>query len=139
MILDIFCFDIQFLVNCKKNFVKSYSPTLNAFFSKQCFSHIRKVFVASTCNFLLIFCDCATLIGRSVLSRRFFKVYIFRSRNYDNRTFWHILGSPLIFSISSTQKSPYIDFILQAKFEKVWIVRSWEILSERISLLWFSG
>ena len=23
-----------------------------------------------------------------------------------------------------TQKNPYIDFILQAKFEKVWIVRS---------------
>ena len=81
----------------QKNCVKSYSPTLNAFFSKQCFSHIRKVFVASTCNFLLIFCDCATLMGRSVLSRRFVKVCIFRSCNYDNRTFWHILGPPLYF------------------------------------------
>ena len=57
----------------QKNCVKSYSPTLNAFFSIQCFSHIRKVFVTSICDFLLIFVDCATLMGRSGLSRRFLK------------------------------------------------------------------
>ena len=73
------------------------------FFSKQCFSHIRKVFVAFTCDFLLIFGECATLMGRKVLSRRFFKVCIFRSLNYGNKTFWHVLGPPHIFSISSTQ------------------------------------
>ena len=108
---------------------------LNAFFPKQCFSLIRKVFVASTCDFLLIFGDCATLMGRSVLSEGFFKVCIFRSRNYGTRTFWHIVEPPYIFSISSTQNNPYIEFILHAKFEKVWIVRSWDILSERISIL----
>ena len=81
----------------QKNCAKSYSPTLNVFFSKQCFSHIREVFVASTCDFLLIFCGCATLMGRSVLSGGFFKVCIFQSRNYGSRTFRHILGPPHIF------------------------------------------
>ena len=44
-------------------------PTLNAFFLKQCLSHIRKAFVASTRDFLLIFGECATLMARNVLSR----------------------------------------------------------------------
>ena len=61
----------------QKNCVKSYSPTLNAFFSKLFFSHIRKIFVTSTCDFLLIFGDCATLMGRSVLSRGFLKSAFF--------------------------------------------------------------
>ena len=80
----------------QKNCVKFYSSTLNAFFLKQCFSHIRKVFVTSSCDFLLIFGDFATLMGRSVLSRGFFKVCIFRSRNYGNMTFWH-RGTPTYF------------------------------------------
>ena len=42
-----------------------------------CFSHIRKIFVASTCDFLLILGNCATLIGRSVLSRGFLKSAFF--------------------------------------------------------------
>ena len=48
-------------------------------------------------DFLLIFGECATLMGKNVLSRGFFKVCIFWSRNYGNRTFRHILRPPNIF------------------------------------------
>ena len=47
--------------------------------------------------FFLLFGDCATLMSKSVLSRGFFKVCIFWSRNYGNMTFWHIVEPPYIF------------------------------------------
>ena len=46
-------------------------------FSQNSVSHIRKVFVASTSHFLLIFGDCATLIYRNILSRGFLKSAFF--------------------------------------------------------------
>ena len=144
MVLAILCFDIQSLVNCKKVckilFANFKSIFLKTVFFTVFFQYFRKVFVASTCDFLLIFGECATLMGRNVLSKEIFKVCTFWSCNYaSNRIFQHILGPPHIFSIFSTQNNPCIDFFLHAKFENVWIVRSWDIFSERISVLWFSG
>ena len=104
-----------------KKLCKSYLPALNAFFSKQCFSHITKVFVASTCDFLLIFSECATLMRRNVLSRGFFKTAFFGPVTMATGLFDK---TPTYFFYVFYLKQSYIDFILHVKFENVWIVRS---------------
>ena len=80
--------------------------------------------MASTRDFLLIFGECATLMCRNALSRGYLKFAFSGPVTMSTTLFDRSWDPHIFFQLSSTQNNPYIEFILHAKFEKSWIVRS---------------